>query len=127
LQDQDLILQGKEGLAALTAQLLADGSTQKNSYTKILELLYPLAASYSAYPTAEVVTFSGRVHKDNIKKYYPLFMDALLSPAFQEDDFKRIKSNMLNYLTTSLRYSSDEELGRQSFIMKYLKELHTDI
>jgi zinc protease len=104
--------QGKEGLAALTAQLLSDGGTQKNSYTEILELLYPLAASYSAYPTAEVVTFSGRVHKDNIKKYYPLFMDALLSPAFQEDDFKRIKSNMLNYLTTSLRYSSDEELGK---------------
>jgi zinc protease len=103
---------GKEGLSALTAQMLSDGSTEKNSYTQILELLYPLAASYSANPAVEVVTFSGRVHKDNVKKYYPLFMDALLSPAFREDDFNRIKSNMLNYLTTSLRYSSDEELGK---------------
>jgi zinc protease len=103
---------GKEGLASLTAQLLSDGSTQKNAYTKILELLYPLAASYNANAGVEVTTFSGRVHKDNLKEYYPLFMDALLSPAFSEDDFKRIKSNMLNYLNTTLKYSSDEELGK---------------
>jgi zinc protease len=104
--------EGKEGLAALTARMLSEGSTQKNSYTRILELLYPLAASYGSNPTAEVATFYGRVHKDNIKDFYPLFMDALLSPAFQEDDFNRIKSNMLNYLTTSLKYSNDEDLGK---------------
>jgi zinc protease len=103
---------GKEGLSSLTAQMLSEGSTQKNSYTRILELLYPLAASYSTSPSVEVVTFSGRVHKDNVKEYYPLFMDALLSPAFKEEDFSRIKSNMLNYLNTSLKYSNDEELGK---------------
>jgi zinc protease len=104
--------EGKEGLSALTAQMLSEGGTQKNSYTRILELLYPLAASYSVYPTVEVNTFYGRVHKDNIREFYPLFMDALLSPAFSEDDFARIKSNMLNYLTTSLKYSNDEDLGK---------------
>jgi zinc protease len=104
--------EGKEGLAALTAQMLSDGSTQKNSYKRILELLYPLAASYGSNPTVEVNTFYGRVHKDNLSEYLPLFMDALLSPAFQEEDFNRIKSNMLNYLNTSLKYSNDEELGK---------------
>src|SRR5262245_43271854 len=37
---------GKEGLATLTASLLAEGSTQKNEYQKILDLLFPMAASY---------------------------------------------------------------------------------
>lgn len=103
---------GKEGLSALTAAMLSDGSTKNNSYQKILEKLYPLAASYDAHSSIEVVTFEGRVHKDNLQLYYPLFMDALLRPAFSEDDFNRIKSNMINYLTTMLLYSSDEELGK---------------
>jgi zinc protease len=104
--------QGKEGLSALTAEMLSDASTTNNSYQKILELLYPLAASYDATPNVEVVTFSGRVHKDNLAQYLPLYMDAVLRPAFKEEDFTRIKSNMLNYLTTSLKYSNDEELGK---------------
>jgi zinc protease len=104
--------QGKEGLSALTARMLSEGSTSVNSYQKILELLYPLAASYNANPSVEIVTFYGRVHKDNLNEYYPLFRDALVKPAFNEEDFNRIKSNMLNYLTTSLKYSNDEELGK---------------
>jgi len=103
---------GKEGLAYITSQMLSDGSTETNSYETILEKLYPLAAGYNVLPSVETVTFTGRVHKDNIDKYYPLFMDALLRPAFKEEDFNRIKSNTLNYLNTTLKYSSDEELGK---------------
>ncbi|MBZ0199554.1 MAG: insulinase family protein [Ignavibacteriaceae bacterium] len=103
---------GKEGLAFITSQMLSDGSTEMNSYETILEKLYPLAAGYRLNPSVETATFSGRVHKDNIDKYYPLFMDALLHPAFKEEDFNRIKSNALNYLNTTLKYSSDEELGK---------------
>jgi predicted Zn-dependent peptidase len=32
---------GKEGLASITAAMLTDGSTLKNSYEQILEKLYP--------------------------------------------------------------------------------------
>ena len=38
---------GKEGLAALTASMLTQGSTQAHSYEQVLELLYPMAASIS--------------------------------------------------------------------------------
>jgi zinc protease len=79
---------------------------------KILEKLYPLAAGYGVTPAVETSTFSGRVHKDNIDEYYSLFIEALTEPAFKEDDFNRIKQNMLNYLNTTLKYSSDEELGK---------------
>lgn len=103
---------GKEGLAAITASLIAEGSTINNSYENILELLYPLAASYGANASMEMTIYSGRTHKDNLDEYYSLFIDGILNPAFAENDFKRIKDNYLNYLNNYLKYSNDEELGK---------------
>ena len=103
---------GKEGLAAVTASMLTDAATQRNSYEQILDKLYPLAASYSANTTAEMTVIYGRTHKDNLKDYYPLLMDAVLRPAFKQEDLDRIKSQTLNYLENTLRYASDEELGK---------------
>ena len=103
---------GKEGLAAVAASMLTDAATQRNSYEEILDRLYPLAASYSAAVTTEMTVIYGRTHKDNLTDYYPLLMDAILRPAFKQDDLDRIKSQMLNYLENTLRYASDEELGK---------------
>jgi len=103
---------GKEGLAAITASMLTDASTQKNSYEEVLDKLFPLAASYSASTSVEMTIIYGRTHKDNVKVYYPLFTDAILLPAFKQEDLERIKSEALNYLENTLRYHSDEELGK---------------
>lgn len=103
---------GKEGLAALTSAMLSDASTEKNSYEQIISKLYPLAAGYNASCSKEMTVFTGRTHKDNLNEYYSLFTDALLSPAFKQEDLDRIKSQILNYLENSLRYASDEELGK---------------
>lgn len=104
---------GKEGLASITAEMLTDASTMKNNYDQILQKLYPMAAGYSAQVDKEVTVISGRVHKDNWQKYYQLLKEAVLEPAFKQDDFARIKNQTLNYLENILRYSSDEELGKQ--------------
>jgi zinc protease len=106
---------GKEGLAQLTAQMLAQGSTRENSYEDILAKLYPLASSYSARVDREMITFRGRTHKDNLERFYGLFTDALLHPAFDESDFERLRSDALNEIQNSLRYASDEELGKAAF------------
>ena len=103
---------GKEGLAALTAAMLANASTQKNSYAQVLEKLFPLAAGYEDSTSMEMTVISGRVHKDNLKDYYPLLTEAILLPAFSQEDFERIRSDTLNYLQNILRYASDEELGK---------------
>jgi zinc protease len=103
---------GKEGLAALTAAMLTEGSTRENSYEQILEKLFPLAAGYAASPSMEMTVISGRVHKDNLARYYPLFRDALLAPAWKPEDLDRLKKDTLNYLQNSLRYASDEDLGK---------------
>lgn len=103
---------GKEGLAYLTSQMLTDAATQNNSYDEIIAKLFPLAASYNSSVSVEMTVISGRVHKDNLTAYYPLLTDAILKPAFNEDDFNRLKSNILNYLENVLKYANDEELGK---------------
>ena len=106
---------GKEGLAALTAAMMTEGATQARSYETILAELYPIAASYGASVDKEMTVISGRVHRDNLAPYYELFTDAILHPAFAEDDFERIRTDMLNSIRKSLRYANDEELGKAVF------------
>jgi zinc protease len=103
---------GKEGLSALTAEMLTDASTKNNSYDQIIDKLFPLAASYRAQASTEMTVIFGGTHKDNLKEFYPLFIDAILAPAFKQEDLDRIKSRMLNAIENDLRYSSDEELGK---------------
>ena len=104
---------GKEGLASLTAALMAGGATAQDPFPAILEKLYPMAAGYGAQVDKEMTNFTGRVHRDNLDAYYTLFRNALLSPAFSEEDFNRIKAQRLNTLERARRYSRDEELSKQ--------------
>ena len=103
---------GKEGLAELTAAMLADAATQRNSYEAILDKLFPLAASYYASVSEEMTILGGRVHKDNLNAYYPLLIDAALRPAFKQEDLERLRSQALNVLENVLRYAGDEDLGK---------------
>ncbi len=104
--------EGKEGLTALTAQMIGDASTAANSYEAIIEKLYPLAAWYAASSSMEMTVVSGRTHRDNIEDFYPLLRDAVLKPAFLDADLERLRSESLNYLENVLRYANDEELGK---------------
>ncbi|HUR57643.1 MAG TPA: pitrilysin family protein [Opitutaceae bacterium] len=103
---------GKEGLAAITAAMVSDGATRKNSYEQILDKLFPLASSYNASASMEMTVLSGRTHKDNLADFYPLLLDAALAPAFKQEDLDRIKSRTLNLLENTLQFANDEELGK---------------
>jgi zinc protease len=105
---------GKEGLAALTAAMVADAGTEKRSYNDLLEALYPLAASIDGSVDREVTVFSGRVHRETLAAYTTLFEEALLHPAFAESDFRRNREQLLSELTTTLRASNDELLGLEA-------------
>jgi len=106
---------GKNGLAHLTAQILANASTKQNKYEDILKKLFPLASGYFVQVDREYITFIGESHKDNLDSFYSLFRDALLNPAFLEEDFNRLKTATINGIKTNLRYSNDEELGKAVF------------
>jgi zinc protease len=104
---------GKEGLASLTAALLAEGGTRTKTYAQITDAMYPMATSFSWQVDKEMTVFSGTTHVDTIETYYSLIHEMLLDPGFREDDFQRLKEDAINYLKTSLRGGNDEELGKE--------------
>src|SRR2546423_1969787 len=105
--------QGKEGLASLTAAMLAEGGTHAKTYSEITDAMYPMATSFSWQVDKEMTVFSGTTHADNLEKYYSLIREMLLDPGFREDDFQRLKEEAINYLKNSLRGGNDEELGKE--------------
>ncbi|HEV7844576.1 MAG TPA: pitrilysin family protein, partial [Pyrinomonadaceae bacterium] len=104
---------GKEGVAALTAAMLAKGGTRSLSYEQIVEAMYPMATSFDWQIDKEMTVFAGTTHVDNLSHYYQLINQMLLNPGFREDDFKRLKEDAINYLKVNLRNSNDEELGKE--------------
>ena len=103
---------GKEGLAALVGDLLSQGGTKSKSYDQILAELFPLAAGYSVSVDKEMTVVTGAVHRDKVAEFYALFSDAVLNPGFRAADFERLRDGAINALEKSLRFSSDEELGK---------------
>jgi len=105
---------GKEGLAALTAQMIGEAGTAKRSYQELAEALYPMAASIDTNADREVTVVAGRIHKDKLADYTALLEEALLHPGFAQGDFERNKEQLVAYLTTTLRSSDDELLGLEA-------------
>lgn len=103
---------GKEGLAWLTGQLLAEGSTTENRYQDIVNKLYPMAASYDVRVDREMTTITGRAHRDHTNAFQGLFSAAYGKPLFSESDLERIRNQGISSLEKRLRYASDEELGK---------------
>lgn len=106
---------GREGLAALTARVMAEGATAHRGYAEILELLYPMAASYDVRVDVEQITFIGRAHRDTAERFAELMLDAVLDPAFAPEDVERIRTRTLDGITKTLRWANDEALGRALF------------
>ncbi|WP_063377649.1 M16 family metallopeptidase [Pseudoalteromonas luteoviolacea] len=105
--------EGKKGLAALTAAMLAKGGSATKSYKEIQKALYPLAGSLSHQVDKEMISLRGRVHKDNAESWYALVGEQLLNPGFREDDFNRLKKEMIDSIKSGLKSSNDEELGKE--------------
>ncbi len=104
---------GKEGLASLTAAMLADGGSKKMTYQQRIDALFPMAASIEWNVDKEMTTFSAETHIDNLEKFYAIFRDALLDPGWREEDLRRLKDDMINSLRIALRSNNDEELGKE--------------
>ncbi len=105
---------GKEGLNALTADLIAQGGTKTLTYAQVVDTLYPWAASIDVQTDQEITTFVGDVHRDHLDGFYKLFSQLLLQPRLDPADFQRVKDLHLNYLQNTLRATSDEQLGKQT-------------
>lgn len=111
---------GKEGLAALTATIMAQGATQTKSYPQIIDALYPIAGDVDVQVSKEMTVFSGTIHRDNLERYAALLEDAVLRPKFADDDFRRHRQDAIDEISKTLRGNDDEELGKESLnVMLY--------
>jgi zinc protease len=104
---------GKKGLATLTAAMLTDGGSQAKSIEDINAAMYPIAAGFNAQVDKEMTRLSGQMHKDNLDLWYSLVRGQLLFPAWSEQDFERIKTQVANSIRTDLVGNNDEELGKE--------------
>ena len=104
----------KHGLTNLTANLISEGGSKQYSSTEIKDIIYPWAASYGVSVDKEVSVFTFSVHKDHLDKFYPILAGLIQTPRFDEEDFKRVKSNQQNFVDEVIRTSSDEEYSKKT-------------
>src|SRR5690606_14600896 len=105
--------EGKKGLASLTAAMIAEGGSTSHTIQEINDAMYPIAASFDAQVDKEMTRLAGQVHKDNLDTWYGLISGQLLSPGWREQDFRRVKTQLINSIRTSLVANNDEELGKE--------------
>jgi zinc protease len=103
---------GKEGLTDLTANILSGGASNKYSLKEKADLLFPMGSGFGYSSDKEAIVFTGTVHIDHLDTFYDLFMHSILDNKFDESDFKRIKSNQMNYVNTSMINTNDEALSK---------------
>jgi len=104
---------GKEGLATLAADMIADAGSRSMTIDAIHKALYPMAGSFNARVDKEMTTLTASIHKDNWEKFFDIVVPQLVEPGFRDEDFKRIKDAQLNALKESLRNNNEEELGKE--------------
>ena len=85
------------GIAKLTMDLLQEG-TQKKTATEFDAAIRNLGADFSVEATSDSVMLRLQVLKKNLVPALALIEEALLYPAFREEDFLRIKNRQLEQL-----------------------------
>ena len=124
---------GKEGVASLTAAMLAHGGSRAKTYAQITDAMYPMATSFQWQVDKEMSVFSGTTHIDNLEEYYSLIREMLIDPGFREDDFKRLKEEAINYLKNSLRgevaniFRSNRVVERKQLVDRQRRAAQSDV
>lgn len=85
---------GKEGTAELTAQALREGTTSRNGMELALAL-EKLGTSLEAGADWDRTVASMTVLKNHLPEAFQIFAEVLTSPAFNEQDVERLKSERL--------------------------------
>jgi zinc protease len=103
----------RKGLASLTAAMITEGGSTTHTIQQINDAMYALASGFDAQVDKEMTRLSGQVHKDNLDTWYGLIRGQVLSPGWREQDFRRVKTQLVNSIRTSLVGNNDEELGKE--------------
>ncbi|WP_306253027.1 pitrilysin family protein [Parvularcula sp. IMCC14364] len=96
---------GKLGLAALTAAMM-DETTQKSSKEDISNALQKLGSSISFSSGDTYTSMNIRSLTDNLDETLAIAREKLLMPAFNEDDFNRVKDQVIQGIEFSKKQPS---------------------
>ena len=121
---------GKEGLCRLAMEAAADGGTQALTRAQLVDRFYPMDASVDFFVDRETSVFTGRVRREDLAEFFPLFWDRVFHPRFADEDFARSKERALSSLQNDLCGSDDERLGKeglQAFIFEGTAYAHPPI
>jgi len=104
---------GKEGLAALSASMVANAGSRAMRLDEIKQAFFPMAAGLDAQVDKDMTTFTGTVHRDNLDRWAGIALPMLLTPGLRDEDFRRVKEQQLAALELDLRSNNEEELGKE--------------
>jgi zinc protease len=88
---------GKAGITALMAALLSEATTERSA-AEFAEALERIGASVSVRPGAYQTTMTVNVLSRYLEPAMALAMESLLKPAFNSEDFERVKGQTLEGL-----------------------------
>ena len=115
---------GKKGLAALTAAMITEGGSARWSIQDINAAMYPIASGFGAQVDKEMSRLAGQVHRDNLDIWYRYVRSQLLDPGWREQDFSRVRTQLVNAVRTSLVGNNDEELGKELLYAEIYGDAH---
>jgi zinc protease len=104
---------GKEGLAAIAADLLVEGGSRRLRIEEIRTALHPLSASFDAQADKELVTLTGTFPRSGWERFVDVALPQLTDPGFRDEDFRRVKEAHRAALLQDLRETNDEELAKE--------------
>ncbi len=114
----------KKGLASMTAAMITDGGSSSHTIQEINAAMYPIASGFHAQVDKEMTRLSGQVHKDNLDKWYELVRGQLLAPAWSEQDFSRLRKQLVNAIRSGLVSNNDEELAKEMLYAEIYRPGH---
>jgi zinc protease len=104
---------GKEGLCRLAMDVAADGGTPALTRSELADVFYPMDASVELFVDRETSVFTGRVRREDLAEFFPIFWDRVFHPRFADEDFARTKERALSSLRNDLCGADDESLGKE--------------
>ncbi len=107
------------GLASITAEMMREGTTTRNS-RQLSEQLDEMGASVGAMSGfgSVAATVSGSGLSDNLDEWFPIFADVLLNPTFPKEELEKLKARMkvrLKQQRSQPFFLADERFSRAVF------------
>jgi zinc protease len=104
---------GREGLTALAAHLMREATVEKDA-AGLADALFPMAAELDVQVDKDTTVFLGRVHRDHVATFLPIFVDVVLRPRLDPADFARLRDEARAAIVSTLRTGADEALQREA-------------